>query len=118
MLFGDFIPMVKEGDKGNPIPDIYCELSDLDLLKEKMEEFLEYYNQTNRVKMNLVLFMNAIETVVKIVRVIKQPFGNALLVGVGGSGRKSSTSLAISIAEYSMFEIEVSKNFGMNEWRE
>jgi len=50
--------------------------------------------------MNLVLFMEAVESAVKIVRIIKQAFGNALLVGVGGSGRKSMTQLAISIADY------------------
>lgn len=37
--------------------------------------------------MNLVLFMSAIQHVIKIVRVITTPFGHSLLVGVGGSGR-------------------------------
>ena len=62
--------------------------------------------------------MAAVEHVVKIVRIIQQPLGNALLLGVGGSGRKSLTMLAISIAEFSLFEVEISQNFGMNEWRE
>jgi len=110
--------MVKESENSNPIPDIYCELSDLNLLKDKMEESLEYYNQINRVKMNLVLFMAAIETIVKVIRIIRQPNGNALLVGVGGSGRKSASLLAASISDMAVFEIEVTKGFGMSEWRE
>lgn len=118
LLFGDFIPMVSEGEGRAPVPDVYCELHDHILLKEKMEDFMDYYNNTNKVKMNLVLFMAAIEIVVKIVRIIKQPFGNALLVGVGGSGRRSLTLLATSIAEYAVFEVVVSNNFGMNDWRE
>jgi len=67
-----------------------------------MEEFLEFFNQISPVKMNLVLFMDAIEQVTKIVRILKQPFGNAFLVGVGGSGRKSLSMLASCILEYSL----------------
>jgi dynein heavy chain len=56
--------------------------------------------------MNLVLFVSAIEHIVKVHRVITTEFGNALLVGVGGSGRKSLTELATSIAGFDTFQIE------------
>ena len=62
--------------------------------------------------------MAAIEHLVKIIRVLQLPSGNVLLLGVGGSGRKSLSLLATSIAEYTIFEVEISKNFTIADWRD
>lgn len=60
--------------------------------------------------MDLVLFMNALEHVVKVVRIITTTFGHALLVGVGGSGRKSLATLACYISDYDIQTVD-SKNW-------
>ena len=63
-------------------------------LNRVLEEYLDDYNQVNMPQMNLVLFLDAVRHVCRISRIIRQPLGNALLLGVGGSGRQSLTRLA------------------------
>lgn len=91
---------------------------DLDDLTEKMEYYLNDYNMLSRTQMNLVMFKFAIEHISRVSRVLMQDNGNCLLVGIGGSGRHSAAKMAASMAEYSIFEIELSRNYGPSEWRE
>jgi len=41
-----------------------------------------------------------------------------LCAGIGGSGRQSATKLATYMADYDLFQIEISRNYTMSEWRE
>uniref|UniRef100_A0A2K5QED9 Dynein axonemal heavy chain 2 n=1 Tax=Cebus imitator TaxID=2715852 RepID=A0A2K5QED9_CEBIM len=108
-IFGDFL---KE-------PKVYEDLTDLTVLKSAMETALNEYNLLpSVVPMQLVLFREAIEHITRIVRVIGQPRGNMLLVGIGGSGRQSLARLASSICEYTTFQIEVTKHYRKQEFRD
>jgi dynein heavy chain len=110
-IFGDFISQAE-------VP-IYEDLQDFTALKKFMEDALEDYNSTPGViAMDLVLFRDAIEHVSRIIRVIGQPRGNMLLVGIGGSGRQSLTRLAASICEYNTFQIEVTRIYRKVEFRD
>ncbi|XP_008197222.2 dynein axonemal heavy chain 3 [Tribolium castaneum] len=99
-------------------PKFYDEILDLDDLTEKMNYYLSEYNLISKSPMNLVMFKFAIEHVSRVSRVLTQPNGNVLLVGMGGSGRHSSARLAAAIAEQNTYEIEITRTYGIYEWRE
>ena len=90
--------MISAGEGKPKINDIYCELTDRELLKETILEQLDFHNKTRPDKMFIVMFMQAIEHVIRIFRIINFAYGNALLIGVGGSGRKLLTKLAAFIS--------------------
>ena len=95
----------------------YEEVVDLDVAKKVMEEALQDYGDEHT-PMKLTLFNDCIEHVSRIARILRQPGGNALLLGVGGSGRQSLTRLACFMSEYSLFQVEMSKAYGVTEWRD
>jgi dynein heavy chain len=85
---------------------------------KKIEEYLEDYNSQHKSQMKLILFLDACDHVARIARVLRQPLGNALLLGVGGSGRQSLSRLATFISQYKAYSIEVVKGYSMRDWRE
>ena len=64
------------------------------------------------------MFLDACEHIARIARIIRQPMGNALLFGVGGSGRQSLSKMATFLSNFKLFQIEVIKNYNMRSWRD
>ena len=96
----------------------YTECSDIKELQAKVEGHLATYNMMSTKKMDLVCFLYMLEHLSRVARVIKLPGGNALLVGVGGSGKQSLTRLASFISNCSVTQIVLSGTYGMNEFKE
>ena len=73
----------------------YEEIISLESLNNQLENQLFEYNISHSSKMDLVIFINAVKHICKIVRVLLQPRGNAMLIGVSGCGKQSLTRLAL-----------------------
>lgn len=80
IMFGDLLKLEA------PIK-LYEEIKDKQKLLKVLTGMLEEYNLGSSNKMNLVFFDDAIEHILRISRVLRQPRGNIMLIGVGGSGK-------------------------------
>ncbi|XP_037537274.1 dynein heavy chain 11, axonemal [Nematolebias whitei] len=92
----------------------YHQASDWEKLQKTLAEVLEHYNELHAV-MDLVLFEEAIQHICRISRILEAPYGNALLVGVGGSGKQSLCRLAAFLSSLEVFQITLRKGYGIND---
>ena len=60
-----------------------------------------------------MLFEDAVSHVCRISRILESPRGNALLVGVGGSGKQSLSRLAAYISSLDVFQMTLRKGYGI-----
>lgn len=111
LTFGDFFK------PGAPTP-LYEYCNDVTKITKIMDDFLENYNVTFANKMNLVFFRDAISHLSRLARILRQPRGNAMLIGVGGSGKQSLARLAAFMVEAKCVQIEITRGYGTNEFHE
>lgn len=111
LLFGNY--MEPDAD-----PKIYDEVDNWPKLEKNMMYYLNEYNMLSNSPMDLVLFRFAIEHISRVSRLLQMPQGHILLVGLGGSGRKSAVKLATSMNDAVLYQVEVTRNYGVVEWRE
>ncbi|XP_058532038.1 dynein axonemal heavy chain 9 isoform X2 [Ochotona princeps] len=109
-------------------PNVYCHFANgigepkympvqsWELLTQTLVEALQNHNEVNTM-MDLVLFEDAIHHVCHISRILESPRGNALLVGVGGSGKQSLTRLAAFISSMDVFQISLRKGYQILDFK-
>ncbi|XP_066430422.1 dynein axonemal heavy chain 6 isoform X1 [Eleutherodactylus coqui] len=113
IIFGDFIKV--GADKADRV---YEDLTDVEKIRSVLQDYLDDYNMTNTKDVKLVFFQDAVEHVSRIARMIRQERGNALLVGVGGTGKQSLTRLAAHICGYKCFQIELSRGYNYESFHD
>ncbi|TNJ29738.1 IAD-1alpha dynein heavy chain [Giardia muris] len=107
-------PEVNEPSKKAPVAkDPYS------LVRQLGQMGLDAYNRFIRPPLvGIVLFDDALAHLVRIHRALRTPRGSILLVGYGGSGRRSLTRLATFMCGYDIFEITLSRSYGETEFKE
>lgn len=94
----------------------YDQVASVANLQSVVEDALSEYNDAFP-RMDLVLFPDALEHVVRIVRILSNPSGHALLVGVGGSGRKSLARLAAFVSGSAVVEVAITHAYSLLDFK-
>jgi dynein heavy chain len=95
----------------------YAQVTSWASINKILTDALESYNELNAA-MNLVLFEDAMMHICRINRILESPRGNALLIGVGGSGKQSLSRLAASISSLEVFQIQLKKGYAIADLKE
>ena len=118
-LFGDY-----ECQDPSDRKNMYKHVTDMDNLQRLLLEYQEDYVINTMKPMDLVFFKDCVAHLSRCCRVLRQPRGCAMLVGVGGSGRSSVAKLATHMSttedgdDYTLFTIEVGRGYGLTQFRE
>lgn len=92
----------------------YLPCGTIEALKKVVDMKLMEYNESNAM-MDLVLFEQAAEHITRISRIISNPGGNAMLIGVGGSGKQSLSRLAAFINGFEVKQLQVTGSFKVDD---
>jgi len=116
LYFVDFLrEPVLDDDTGEVIdgnPSFYESVESLAVLKDVCDDRQRLFNEGSKtLKLELVLFEDALGHMMRISRLMCMDRGSALLVGVGGSGKQSLTRLAAFIAGAFTFQITITKTY-------
>mmetsp|Transcript_30960 Transcript_30960/g.47359 ORF Transcript_30960/g.47359 Transcript_30960/m.47359 type:complete len:279 (+) Transcript_30960:2100-2936(+) len=98
---------------------LYEEVKDPARLIKVLEDKMIDYNFTfPKATLSLIFFEYAIDHLTRISRILNQPRGNALLIGVSGCGKQSLSKLAAFIQDIEASTIKLVKNYKAINFKE
>lgn len=89
--------------------------------KQCCQIFLDYqlrHNLSEHSTLNMVFFKEAVEHVIRLCRVLQQPGGHLLLVGLDGTGRKTCLQLASFISGHTMSQLNIKRGYSYQDFRD
>ena len=92
----------------------YRPIDQLPKLRKALQDFFD----ENWPQKRLVFFDDAILHICRVVRVLKQPLGNMMLVGVGGTGKRTTARAASMLAGYEVAEPKLTNRYTRTEFRD
>ncbi|XP_058810344.1 dynein axonemal heavy chain 8 [Phymastichus coffea] len=100
-------------------PKTYEELPSYEIVIARVKSFMDQFNEYIRgIHLDLVLFHDALVHLFRISRIFLMPRGNAMLVGIGGSGKQSLTRLAAFMAGFNFFQIVLTRSYNVQNLME
>ncbi|ELU16870.1 hypothetical protein CAPTEDRAFT_116653 [Capitella teleta] len=112
ILFTDFVDQV-EGAKG-----IYKPVGDFLRIQRMLDEIYMQQNMGNAQAPRIVFFRDAMEHILRAARVFRQPGGHMLLVGLDGTGKATTVTLAAYIAKCELFKLTLSRSYSLQDFRD
>jgi dynein heavy chain len=112
----------------DPLPLIFCNFAktgdlvydqakSMNKLTKICDKSLNSYNESFAA-MNLVLFEDAVKHICRIARIVSNPGGHCLCVGVGGSGKRSLARVSAYILGYGLHTITIGATYGLADLKE
>ena len=117
-LFGETKVMFTDALKLDAPQRYYEEIKTPEKLLKQLNNCLDEFNYSASNKMHLVFFEDAVLHIIRILRALRQPRGNIMLIGVGGSGKQSLTKLSSYMYEMQFQQIEIVKGYGEKNFNE
>lgn len=109
LVFGNFMEPDSEAK-------VYDEVDNIDKLHKIMIYYLNEFNRQTETPMDLILFRYAIEHISRVSRAIHVPEGHCLVIGDGGTGKRSVATLAASMLGARLFHLRANRKYSAAEW--
>lgn len=108
LMFGDYLDRETRS---------YRESLDMVELQTALTEYQLDYNSLSHAELDLVFFPAVVQHLSRLCRILRQPHGHAMLIGVSGTGKRSLVQLASYISDMNVFQIKISRNYKTPEFR-
>lgn len=98
----------------NLINQQYVSCDQQELIKNIEGKLQTFYNE--ELNVTLVIFDNVLEHILRIDRVLKQPIGHLLLVGMSGVGKTTLSRFVAWMNNLTVFQIKAGRNYGVADF--
>ena len=97
---------------------LYQQLNDWRQCCPILLDYQMRHNLNGHSTLKMVFFKEAVEHVLRISRVLQQPGGHLLLIGLDGTGRRTCLELGAFISGHILFQLNLKRGYAHEEFRD